>query len=127
HAPSHYARLRRGLLCVNGNRHCRRSRLQANTAPVYGHFEPLLAASSCIFSLNCYNPSNQSGAPPVAERCHYSPKEFPVKKLLLVVLLTPLFAAGPGPAGLIVWKSDDLKNYAKPLAPKMNEHKSANE
>ena len=50
-----------------------------------------------------------------------------MKKLLLVVLLTPLFAAGPGPAVLIVWKSDDLKSYEKKLAPKMNEHKSANE
>jgi len=36
-------------------------------------------------------------------------------------------SAGPGPAGLIVWKSDDLKSYEKKLAPKMNEHKSANE
>jgi mannose-6-phosphate isomerase-like protein (cupin superfamily) len=52
-------------------------------------------------------------------------KEKPVKKLLLLMVLTPMFAAGP--EGLIVWKADDLRSFEKKLAPKMNAHKSANE
>jgi mannose-6-phosphate isomerase-like protein (cupin superfamily) len=48
-----------------------------------------------------------------------------VKKLLLLLVLTPIFAAGPD--GFIMWKADDLKGYEKKLAPKMNSIKSANE
>lgn len=48
-----------------------------------------------------------------------------MKKLSLLLLLTPLFAAGP--TGFLMWKSDDLKGFQQKLAPKLNEHKSANE
>lgn len=48
-----------------------------------------------------------------------------MKKLVLLMVLTPMFAAGP--AGFIVWKADDLRNFEKKLAPKMNDLKSANE
>lgn len=50
-----------------------------------------------------------------------------MKKLALLVLLTPIFAAGP--TGFMVWKAGDLKSYDKKLSPKASaaEHKSANE
>jgi mannose-6-phosphate isomerase-like protein (cupin superfamily) len=48
-----------------------------------------------------------------------------MKKLLTLLLLTPLFAAGPD--GFIRWKADELRGYEKKLSPKMNALKSANE
>jgi len=48
-----------------------------------------------------------------------------MKKLVSLMLLTPLFAASP--AGFVIWKSSDLKGFEQKLAPKMNALKSANE
>jgi len=48
-----------------------------------------------------------------------------MKKLLLLLLITPLFAAGPD--GFIHWKADELRGYEKKLSPKINALKAANE
>jgi mannose-6-phosphate isomerase-like protein (cupin superfamily) len=49
-------------------------------------------------------------------------------KLIAVVLLSAAFALPAGdPAGFSVWKSAELKGYAKTLAPKMNEKKVASQ
>jgi mannose-6-phosphate isomerase-like protein (cupin superfamily) len=48
-----------------------------------------------------------------------------VKKLLPILILTPMFAAGP--TGFMIWKSDELKGFEQKLAPKMNALKSAND
>jgi mannose-6-phosphate isomerase-like protein (cupin superfamily) len=48
-----------------------------------------------------------------------------VKRLFVLVVLTPMFAAGP--TGFMMWKADDLKAFEKKLSPKMNALKSANE
>jgi mannose-6-phosphate isomerase-like protein (cupin superfamily) len=44
-------------------------------------------------------------------------------RLLAILVALPLFAADP--AGLVVWKSSELKGYQKKLAPKIDEHKAA--
>jgi mannose-6-phosphate isomerase-like protein (cupin superfamily) len=46
-------------------------------------------------------------------------------RFLPFVVLIPMFAADP--AGFVMWKAGDLKGYEKKLAPKVNEHKVANE
>ncbi len=46
-----------------------------------------------------------------------------MNKLLLLAVLTPMFAADP--PGFVVWKCSDLKSYEKKLAPKIDEHKAA--
>jgi mannose-6-phosphate isomerase-like protein (cupin superfamily) len=46
-------------------------------------------------------------------------------RFLPFVVLIPMFAADP--AGFVMWKAGDLRSYEKKLAPKVNEHKVANE
>ena len=48
-----------------------------------------------------------------------------MKKLVFLLLLTPIFAASP--TGFAIWKSEELKGFERKLAPKMNAIKSANE
>ena len=48
-----------------------------------------------------------------------------MKKSLLLLVLTPIFAAGP--AGFSIWTADDLKGYEKKLGMKLNAQKAANE
>ena len=46
-----------------------------------------------------------------------------MKYLLVLVVLSPLYAADP--TGLVIWKSADLAGVEKTLAPKLDERKSA--
>src|SRR5229473_8118955 len=46
-------------------------------------------------------------------------------RFLPFVVLIPMFAADP--AGFVMYKAGDLKSLEKKLAPKVNEHKVANE
>ncbi len=46
-------------------------------------------------------------------------------RFLPLVVLIPMFAADP--SGFVMFKAGDLKSYEKKLAPKLNEHKVANE
>ena len=48
-----------------------------------------------------------------------------MKKLVFLLLLTPIFAASP--TGFAIWKSEELKGFERKLAPKMNAIQSANE
>ena len=49
-------------------------------------------------------------------------------KLIALALLTAAFALPAGdPPGLLIWKSAELKGYAKSLAPKVNDKKIASE
>src|SRR5215831_3670755 len=49
-------------------------------------------------------------------------------KLIATVLLCAAFARSAGdPSGFYLWKSSDLKGYAKTLAPKMSDKKVASE
>lgn len=49
-------------------------------------------------------------------------------KLIAVALLSAAFALPAGdPAGLLLWKSAELKGYAKSLSPKINDKKVASE
>ena len=49
-------------------------------------------------------------------------------KLIAVALLSAAFALPAGdPAGFLLWKSAELKGYAKSLSPKINDKKVASE